>query len=211
MGVILSIIAIIILLLRNIEIFIVSNYQIDSEIISLQICHFANFVLFFAFLKDDKVWFVLAFCLNLPAALLSIIFAESLTNYTHLFSFSAQAYIWGHMMIVGITLWAFINEFIVINFKIWVKTIFFKLMFLVSVPVNMFISNLTGKTANYFYSLEPKTPLKLLYSLGKEISFINFTINPIYLLIIIVFGIIVVMFFYVIYFLVNKLFLKRSL
>lgn len=55
-GLILSIICIIILALRNIEIYVKSG-EIDPEIIPFQICHFANFVLFFAFLKNNKAMF----------------------------------------------------------------------------------------------------------------------------------------------------------
>ena len=49
-GIFLSAVTVVLLLLRNIEIFIIGNFAFDFEIIPLQICHFANFVLLFCFL-----------------------------------------------------------------------------------------------------------------------------------------------------------------
>jgi len=105
------------LIARNIEIFIVDGYKFSGELLPLQICHFANFILLYAFLKRDQSFFALAFCLNLPAALLSIVYANSLTNYETMCSIRAQAYLWGHMLIVGITFWAYLVNIIKIDRK----------------------------------------------------------------------------------------------
>lgn len=210
-GILLSSIAILLLLLRNIEIFVLGNYKFDPEIIPFQICHFANFVLFFAFLYNNKVLFTLSFCLNLPAAFLSIIFADSLTNYVTLISFRAQAYLWGHMLIVSITLWALFNDFIKI--KTLIKTLNLTIiLFIVSVPVNNIIYLLSNKPANYFYSLEPEegTPLELFYSLGKNIKFLKMEFNPVYLLLLMIVGILVVFLFLIIYVLINKILKKGT-
>ena len=83
-GIFLSAVAVVLLLLRNIEIFIIGNFAFDFEIIPLQICHFANFVLLFAFYKRNDTAFGLAFLFNLPLAYLSLVFADGLEKlYIH--------------------------------------------------------------------------------------------------------------------------------
>jgi len=209
-GLWLSIIAVFILFLRNAEIFVKNGYVVNAEMIPFQICHFANFVLLLAFWKNNKVLFSLAFCLNLPAALLSILFANSLVNYPTLITFRAQAYLWGHMLIVGITLWSFLVGFIKINVKTFLKTI---LLMLTLYVLGLFISNiinaLFGFTANYFYALAPEhgTPLELFYSWGSVYHLGWFEINPIYLLATMGVGAVVVGLFYGMYHLASpKLF-----
>src|SRR5690554_6777063 len=115
-GLGLSIICIIILLLRNVEIYFKVD-AINPEIIPFQICHFANFVLLFAFFKDNKTMFATALCFNLPCAILSIVFANSLENYATILNFRGIAYILGHMLIVGISIWALLVGFVRIKKK----------------------------------------------------------------------------------------------
>ena len=103
-GIYLSILAILLLFARNIEIFVLSGFKMDYEIIPLQICHFANFVLLYAFWKKSDTAFGLAFLFNLPLAYLSLIFADGLENYANILTFRGQAYIFGHMLIVLITI-----------------------------------------------------------------------------------------------------------
>jgi hypothetical protein len=116
-GIILSIICIVLLLLRNIEIFIKSGYRIQPEIFPFQICHFANFILLFAFLFKNKTMYTIAFCFNLPFAFLSILFANSLENYQTIINFRGMAYIFGHLLIVGVGLWAYFVDLVQINLK----------------------------------------------------------------------------------------------
>ena len=73
-GLVLSVLAVVILLLRNGEIFVKSGYKLDPEIIP---CKFAILPILSCCLPLEKsdVLFALAFCLNLPAAFISIIFA----------------------------------------------------------------------------------------------------------------------------------------
>ena len=86
-GLVLSVLAVVILLLRNGEIFVKSGYKLDPEIIPLQICHFANFVLLFAFWKKSDVLFALAFCKTYRLPLFRYYFRQFLENYTTLVSF----------------------------------------------------------------------------------------------------------------------------
>jgi len=212
-GLWLSILAVFILFLRNAEIFVKNGFVINAEMIPFQICHFANFVLLFAFWKNNKVLFALAFCLNLPAALLSIFFANSLVNYTTLISFRAQAYLWGHMLIVGITLWSFLVGFIKIKLETFLKTIVLMIvLYILGLLISNIINALFGFTSNYFYALAPEhgTPLELFYTWGETYHLGWFEINPIYLLATMGMGAVVVGLFYGMYlFTEPKLFKKH--
>ena len=201
-GIILSIIAIVVLLLRNIEILVKNNYIPNEELIPLQICHFANFVLLFAFLKDNKVLFALAFCLNLPAAMMSIIFANSLENYATLFSFRAMAYLWGHLLIVAITLWAVASGFVKITKQTLVKTMgLMVILYLFALIINNVFNVLFGFNANYFYTISPEsgTPLELFFNWGKTYLIGWFKVNPLYMLLTSILGGIVVLGFFGLY------------
>ena len=201
-GVILSIIAIIILVLRNIEIYVKSGYIPNEELIPLQICHFANFVLLFAFLKDNKVLFALAFCLNLPAAMMSIIFANSLENYSTLLNFRSMAYLWGHMLIVAMTLWAVASGFVKITKKTLGQTmVLMVILYIVGLVINNIFNTLFGFHANYFYTLKPEngTPLELFFNWGKMYVIGWFKVNPIYMILTSLLGGIIVFGFYGLY------------
>lgn len=201
-GVILSIIAIIILILRNIEIYVKSGYIPNEELIPLQICHFANFVLLFAFLKDNKVLFALAFCLNLPAAMMSIIFANGLENYSTLLNFRGMAYLWGHMLIVAMTLWAVASGFVKITKKTLGQTmVLMVILYIVGLVINNIFNTLFGFHANYFYTLKPEngTPLELFFNWGKMYVIGWFKVNPIYMILTSLLGGIIVFGFYGLY------------
>lgn len=184
-GIYLSILAILILLARNIEIFIRKDFHFDHELLPLQVCHFANFVLLYSFYRKSDVGFALAFCLNLLAAYLSIVFADGLENYDTLLSARGFGYIFGHIIIVVITSWAFLNDFIYITKKTLYKTVVVvEIMILSSVIINNLMYVMYGKYSNYFYTEHPEsgTPLEWGWNLGKEFIYGSFKINYIYVL-----------------------------
>lgn len=111
LGVVVSIIAIIILILRNTEIFFTNGRKFEAELIPLQICHIANFVLLLAFLFNKKSLFTILFTFFLPTAIVATIFANSLTNYGSTLNFRAGAYIFGHSLIIALVVYAMINDF----------------------------------------------------------------------------------------------------
>lgn len=200
-GFYLSLFAIVLLIARNIEIFIVNDFKISGELIPLQICHFANFVLLYAFWKKDQSFFALAFCLNLPAAILSIIYANSLTNYATILTIRAQVYLWGHMLIVGITLWALLVDLIKINKTTLLKTLRLMIfLYLGAILINNLLS-VVKIESNYFYTKLPEngTPLEMFYKLGSTNSFGFFEINFVYILLTALLGMFVVLIFYLIY------------
>lgn len=199
-GVIISIIAIVILALRNIEILINDNFRFSAELLPLQICHFANFVLLFAFFKNNQRLFTLSFCLNLPAAMMSIIYANSLTNYSVL-TFRGLAYTFGHIIIVALALWAVFVGFVKINKRTLLETLgLMGLLYVGSLIINNLL-RLFGHSPNYFYSIsfEPGTPLETFYNIGTVYNFSSFTVNPVYMLLTGILGVIVVFIFYFIY------------
>ena len=184
-GIWLSIIMIVILFLRNGEILVRNGFQFDYEVIPLQICHFANFVLLYAFIKDSKSVFSLALLLNFPAAMVSIIFANSLSNYDTILTFRGFAYIFGHLLIVATTLWAYLAGFVTLNKETFKANLFIVyVLYIVSLLVNNLIGSLSGNYSNYFYTMKPErgTPLEWFYNWGMNIHFGNFIINPLYIL-----------------------------
>jgi uncharacterized membrane protein YwaF len=196
-------VAILFLVLRNAEIFVHNGYHIEPEIIPFQICHFANFILFAAFLFRKKTIFTMAFCFNLPAAFLSIIFADSLVNYTTILTFRGMAYIWGHMLIVAITLWALFTNQIVITKKSFFNTVLVVLsLFVVSVPVNnLFNALMPAYEANYFYTYKPEggTPLEMVFDHGHNVTLLGMQVNVLYVFIMGIVGVAVLYLFWGIY------------
>ena len=184
-GINLSIVAIGILLARNVEIFIRSGYQFDHELVPLQVCHFANFVLLYSFWKKSDVGFALAFCLNLLAAFVSIVFADGLANYESILNVRGFAYISGHALIVVITAWAFFNDFIYIKKKTLLNTVYVvEVMILISISINNAMYLIYGRFSNYFYTEHPEagTPLEWMWNWGKEYIYGGFKINFVYVL-----------------------------
>lgn len=200
LGIILSVVAILILILRNVEIWVKGGYAFNAELVPLQICHFANFVLLIAFWKDSKPLFGFALLLNLPAAMMSIVFANSLTNYATILTFRGMAYIFGHILIVSLTLYAYFSHFIVLNKTILKKTlgIVFTL-YAGSVFINNLFRIIFLQESNYFYTFKPEdgTPLEIFFRLGHNYTiFGDFQVNPLYLLMTAVLGFMVMMIVY---------------
>ena len=198
-GIVLSIVAILLLVARNIEIFILRGYEFDFELLPLQVCHFANFVMLYAYIKRSDVVFGFSFLFNMPLAYFSLLFADGLENYSNILNWRGQAYIWGHILIVSITFYAYIIGFIKLNLKkfISVAKIVSILVFL-SVFVNNFFRVFFDQRANYFYTEHPElgTPLEFFYNLG-EISYIgNFEVNIIYTVLLGIAGPVVIFLFY---------------
>jgi hypothetical protein len=195
-GIITSIIMILLLVLRNIEIYVRQGYAYNHELIPLQICHFANFVLLYAFIKDSKSVFGFALMFNLPAAFLSILFADGLENYDTILTFRGIAYIFGHMLIVSTTLWAFIEKFAVLNKKTYENTLSITfVLFVLSVFVNNIFRIFNLGQSNFFYSFKPQngTPLETFFLWGSNITIGDqFIINPIYLIMMVLTGIVLI-------------------
>jgi len=198
-GIKLSWIAIHILFLRNIEIFINNGYQFDIELLPLQVCHFANFVLLYAFMKDSKPAFGLAFTINLAAAFVSILFADGLENYSTILNFRGQAYIWGHAIIVAIAAWGFMNNFVILDKKTYLKTLKLSgILFGISLIVNNLFGIFTNNYSNYFYTNHPEkgTPLEWFWNWGTEVNISGFKFNIVYIIGTMILGFLVTLILY---------------
>lgn len=179
-------------MLRNIEIFVVHNFQIQPDIIPLQVCHLATFILLAAFLYKSNTMFAIAFCFNFPLALLSIVFAGGLAIMPTLFSFKAMAYLVGHIMIVGLTIWALFSGLFQIDWKAQKQSmIIIFLSFLFMIVINQVNQRLMPDyVSNYFFTSlpEPNTPLVWFYEWGKETVFLGLKVNWVYLFFTMLFG-----------------------
>ncbi|MDD3477402.1 MAG: YwaF family protein [Candidatus Izemoplasmatales bacterium] len=183
-GLWLSWLAILILVMRNIEIFYKDDFQFDYEIVPLQICHFANFVLLLAFWKNSKPLFAFALLLNLPAAMMSILFANSLENYATILTFRGMAYIFGHLLIVSLAVYAYVTGFVVLNRSIFQKTLkIVAVLYVSSVFINNLFRLVFLQESNFFYTFKPEsgTPLEIFFDWGSNLNWGGFMINPIYL------------------------------
>lgn len=184
-GIYLSIIAVVLLLLRNYEIWMNGDYSYNHEMVPLQICHLANFILLFAFWKRSNTAFTLAYTLNLITAFLSIIFADSLANYSNILTYRGIAYIVGHILIVVIIGWAFINNFIDLRIKTFLKSLFvIQLLVVASVVINNLMYLINGKYPNYFYTDHPEkgTPLETVFNFGQQYIYGFFKVNYVYVI-----------------------------
>ncbi len=202
-GIILSVIAVLLLVLRNIELFVLRDFTFDAELVPLQICHFANFVLLFAFIKRSDTLFGLAFLFNLPLGYLSLVFADGLENYSTILNFRGQAYIWGHMLIVIITLYAYLTGFVKVDLKRYIsvaKLVTF--LYILSAFVNNIFRIFLNAPSNYFYTEHPEkgTPLEFFYSLGNVSNIGGFEINIMYMISLLIFGYLVTFIFYLLCF-----------
>ena len=78
-GYILGGISIFILIIRNIDIFVRSGW--DLEIVPLQVCHIGSLIAGLALIFKKKWLTLTAFCFNMIPAFLAMVFADSLENY----------------------------------------------------------------------------------------------------------------------------------
>ncbi len=206
-GVLFSVIGIVILLFRNIEIFVLRGFVFHFELVPLQICHFANFVLLFAFLKNNKTLFAFAWLFNLPAAFMSIVFANGLENYATLVTFQGFAYISGHMLIVSLTLWAFSSGFVVLSKRILYRLyVILVPLYVLAHGVNLFFRAVLNSDSNYFYTMRPEsgTPLELFYTMGTTYQSGALEINPVYLALTGIFGLVVTLIMFLLTFYAQK-------
>ena len=179
-GYILGGISLLILIVRNVDIFVRSGW--DVEIIPLQVCHIGNIVTGLA-LIFKKRWLILtSFCFNMIPAVLAMVFADSLANYDTLLKIRAQAYVWGHIVIVVCALYA-----ILIYLPEMGKNDLYKSMgfvgglAFVAIICNSLFRHLFDWTPNYFYLFDYKgTPLKFLYNATSSSRYGWFEINWLY-------------------------------
>ena len=204
-GIILGILSILILVVRNVDIYLRSGW--DLEVIPLQVCHIGSIIAGFALILRKKWLIVTTFCFNMIPAILAMVFADSLANYDTLLKIRPQAYIWGHIFIVVCALY---GVFILLP-KLTKKDLINSISFVtgssvVAVICNSAFRTLLGWTPNYFYLYDYKgTPLKFLYNVVPTSVYGWFSINWFYTIALFLFFVIV----FIVLFFLAKLLLKK--
>ncbi len=178
-GVIIGVLSLAVLITRNIDIYLSNGF--DPEIIPLQVCHFGNIMVFISLVFRSKISTSIIWSLNLFAAFASLIFADSLANYNTIWCIRAQAYIWGHLLIVVGALYAVMLKIVRIDFKSFLYGI--GVIFILLIPaiiLNSYFNDVKGYSINYFYIYNADgVPLEFLY-IGERAKYGWFTINWIY-------------------------------
>ncbi|MDR2867354.1 MAG: YwaF family protein [Acholeplasmatales bacterium] len=212
-GIILSILGILILLLRNINLELQNNWAFLPDAIPLQLCHFANFFFLFAFIFRSKVLYSYGFTINLPAAILALIFAGGVEQYATIISFHGLAYFVGHLLLIVMPIFALVKGMFYLNIKTIVLTSTLTvIMFLLANPLCNLMNRVDlpeYEKANYFFAVKPNPgfPMTTLFALGNERILGGwYHINIIYLMAICLLGVIIIVALYFIYLLATKLF-----
>ena len=204
-GIILGILSILILVVRNVDIYLRSGW--DLEVIPLQVCHIGSIIAGFALIFRKKWLIVTTFCFNMIPAILAMVFADSLANYDTILKIRPQAYIWGHIFIVVCALY---GMFILLP-KLTKKDLINSISFVtgssvVAVICNSAFRTLLGWTPNYFYLYDYKgTPLKFLYNVVPTSVYGWFSINWFYTIALFLFFVVV----FILLFFLAKLLLKK--
>lgn len=182
-GYVLGGISVSILIIRNIDIFVRSGW--DVEVIPLQVCHIGSLIAGLALIFKKKWLILTSFCFNMLPAFLAMLFADSLENYDTLLKIRPQAYVWGHIFIVVCALYGIFMYRL--SFK--KRDLFYSLGFVGSMAVVAIICNSLFRAVfawepNYFYLFNYKgTPLKFLYEALPTSTYGWFEINWFYTLV----------------------------
>ncbi len=182
LGIVLGSISVFIIIIRNIDIFVRSGW--DLEVIPLQVCHIGSVIAGLALIFKKKWLISTAVCFNMVPAFLAMIFADSLTNYDTLLKIRPQSYIWGHIFIIVCALYGLLIFLPKLTKKDLIHSmIFVGIMSFLAIICNSAFRVLFQWEPNYFYLFDyTGTPLKFLYSLLPTSTYGWFTINWFYTL-----------------------------
>ena len=196
MGAVLGVISVMILIVRNIDIYYRSGW--DLEVVPLQVCHIGSLVAGLALILKKKWLLVTSFCFNMIPAFLAMVFADSLANYDTLLKIRPQTYIWGHIFIVVCALYGILVYLPKFTKRDLRNSICFVLVMAVSaILCNSLFREWFSWEPNYFYLYDYKgTPLKFLYNVMDSSSYGWFTINWFYVIVLLSFFLLVFLFMY---------------
>jgi uncharacterized membrane protein YwaF len=201
-GAVIGSISILIILIRNIDIYIRSGWGV--EVIPLQVCHIGSIIVGLALILKKKWLILVSFCFNMLPAILAMVFADSLANYDTILKIRPQTYIWGHIFIVVGALYSIL----VYKNKFTKRDLFFSLIFVSICLITAILCNNIFRLyfnwdPNYFYLFNYKgTPLKFLYNATPTFVYGWFEINWLYTITLIIVFIIV---YVLLYFLAKQL------
>ena len=195
-GVILGVLSILLLVVRNVDIYIRSGW--DLEVVPLQVCHIGSLIAGLALIFKKKWLIITAFCFNVIPAFLAMVFADALVNYDTLLKIRPQAYIWGHILIIVCALYGVFVYLPRLTKKDLVHSIcFVSIVAFVSVICNSLFREFLDWEPNYFYLFDYEgTPLKFLYRVFPSSNYGWFTINWFYVVVLLSFFLLVFVFLY---------------
>ncbi len=186
-GFILGAISVLILVVRNVDIFLRSGW--DLEVIPLQVCHIGSLIAGFALIFKKKWIIATSFCFNMIPAFLAMVFADSLANYDTLLKIRPQTYVWGHIFIVICALYGIL----IFLPKLTKRDLLYSVSFVGAMSVIAIICNSLFRVTlawepNYFYLYNYKgTPLKFLYNVFPTSVYGWFSINWFYTIVLFAF------------------------
>ena len=204
-GIIIGAISILIIIVRNIDIFIRSGWGV--EVIPLQVCHIGSIVVGLALILKKKWLLLVSFCFNMIPAILAMVFADSLANYDTLLKIRPQTYIWGHIFIVvGALYGMFVYNNKFEKRDLLISLIFVGICLVFAILCNNIFRLWFGWEPNYFYLFNYKgTPLKFLYNAVPSSKYGWFEINWLYTItLIVVFVIVYIGLYFCAKFICNK-------
>lgn len=179
-GVVLGSISVLILVVRNVDIFIRNGWE--AEVIPLQVCHIGSIIAGLALIFKKKWLTLTAFCFHLIPALLAMVFADALANYDTILKIRPQTYVWGHIFIIVCALYALLVHRPGLNRKDLYKAIaFVGVMACAAIVCNSLFREILAWEPNYFYLFDYRgTPLKFLYTAFPTSVYGWFQINWFY-------------------------------
>ena len=179
-GYILGGISVLILVVRNVDIFAREGWGL--EVVPLQVCHIGSLIAGFALIFKKKWLTLTAFCFNMIPAFLAMIFADSLANYDTLLKIRPQTYIWGHIFIIVCALYALMVYRPALDKKdLYQSLIFVGGMAMLAIICNSLFRALFAWEPNYFYLFNYSgTPLEFLYAVFPASVYGWFEINWFY-------------------------------
>lgn len=132
---------------------------------------FGNIVVFIALIFKNKTAAALAFCLNMPFAYASLVEASALEGYDTIIYIRAQAYIWGHLLIVVGSAYAILISKIRFGLKHLLNAFIVALiLFIIGNVFNILFQGL-GYSTNYFYSFSSSgVPFGMFENLAPKID-----------------------------------------
>lgn len=181
-GMVLGILSVLVLIVRNIDIFVRSGW--DVEVIPLQVCHIGSVVAGLALIFKKRWLIATSFCFHLIPAVLAMVFADALVNYDTLLNIRPQTYVWGHILIVVCALYGIF----VLRPRLIKRDLIHALSFICSMSLVAILCNSLFRTwfswePNYFYIYNYEgTPLKFLYEACPTSVYGWFSINWLYTL-----------------------------
>ena len=195
-GIVLGIISLMIIIVRNADIYIRSGW--GEEVIPLQVCHIGSIVTGLALILKKKWLIITAFCFNMIPAFLAMVFADALVNYDTLLKIRPQTYIWGHIFIIVCAIYGILVYLPKLTKKdLFNSFCFVMVMAFVAIVCNSLFREYFDFESNYFYLFDyTGTPLKFLYQVVPTSNYGWFTINWFYVIALLSFFLLVFIFLY---------------